>query len=103
LFYGQKNGGQGYRVWRNICGFAWVKEYTDFPTVVGNIGGLAGDHRLAVVSVRKIQDMTETAKALNIPRVMDFASVKDEESGLELAGIRPSGSRLPSGSFRTNL
>jgi hypothetical protein len=48
---------------------------------------LACDNRLAVVSVRKVQDITALPKLLNIPRVMDFVPLKDEESGLELAGV----------------
>ena len=49
--------------------------------------GIVGDSRLAAVAVRKLEDMNETAKARGIPRVMEFTSVKDDESGLELCGI----------------
>lgn len=64
-----------------------MRECTDFPALAGNIGGLAGDHRLAVVSVRKINDMEDAAKSLGIRRTMKFYPLTDEESGLEPTGI----------------
>jgi hypothetical protein len=39
------------------------------------------------VAVRRIEDMTKTAKALGIPRVMEFYGLKEEQSGLDLCGI----------------
>ncbi|HWX19510.1 MAG TPA: hypothetical protein VN578_06345 [Candidatus Binatia bacterium] len=87
LFYGQLNGDQGYRRWKNVAGFSWIREYPDIVNAGGNIGGIAGDHRLAAVSVRKIRDMTQTAKALGLREVMKFDSLRDEGSGLELCGI----------------
>jgi hypothetical protein len=86
LFYGDLQGKDGYRRWQNIGGFAWAQEYADLPVVDG-IGGLAADRRLAVVSVRKIEDMTDTVKALGIRKVMDFYPLRDDESNLELCGI----------------
>ena len=53
----------------------------------GQIELAAGDRRLAAVAVRKIRDMSATAKALGIPIMMDFHPAKDAQSGLELTGI----------------
>jgi hypothetical protein len=64
-----------------------VREYTDFPAGGPNVGGLDGDQRLAAVSVRKPQDMTETAESLGIRRVMEFYPLTDAENGPELRGI----------------
>lgn len=86
LFFGQKNGEEGYRVWRNLGGFQWVREYNDIQNA--GMAGLMGDHRLACVSVRKIHTMTAaTLKAMNIPEVMRFYPVQDEQSKLELTGV----------------
>ena len=87
LYYGQLNGDQGYRTWKNLGGFAWIKEYPDVTKAGVNIGGIVGDHRLACVSVRKLEDMESTAKSLKIREVMRFYPLTDEESGLELCGI----------------
>jgi hypothetical protein len=87
LFYGQKNGEQGIRVWRNIAGFQWVREYSDIFGGVNSIGGVVGDHRLAVVAVRKIQDMNDIVSQLGIPKVMEFYPLTDKESGLEVTGV----------------
>jgi hypothetical protein len=87
LYYGQRNGGEGYRVWRNLAGFQWVREYDDVKGFGNNLGGLMGDNRLACVSVRKIQDMDNVAEELGVPKVMEFIPLKDQESGLELCGI----------------
>jgi hypothetical protein len=84
LFYGQRNGEQGYRVWKNIGGFNTVREYPDFPG--GPYGGLIGDDRLVGVSVRKITDMQAVAKNHGIKPTMAFWPVTDE-SGLEMMGV----------------
>lgn len=88
LFYGQKNGEQGFRIWKNLAGFQWVKEYPDIANAGNKLIGLMGDHRLAAVSVRKIQDTENIAEELGIPKVMEFYPIKDDEgSGLELTGV----------------
>jgi hypothetical protein len=87
LFYDQRQGDQGFRTFKNIAGFRYLREYTDFPSGSINLAGLAGDSRLACVSVRKIQNMNETADALGIKKVMDFQSLRDADTGLELAFI----------------
>jgi hypothetical protein len=51
------------------------------------VAGIMGDHRLAAVSVRKIEDMTETPEALGIRKVMEFYPLEDSESKLQLCGI----------------
>jgi hypothetical protein len=84
LFFNQRNAGEGFRVWNNVGGFEFVREYPDFPI---NAAGLAGDKRLAVVSVRKIKNMATLARDLRVPVLMEFSNARDEASGLELTGI----------------
>ena len=35
LFYDQLNRDQGFRQWRNLCGFKWIKEYPDITNDIG--------------------------------------------------------------------
>jgi hypothetical protein len=87
LFYGQKDGAAGFRRFKNIAGFSWLREYQDFPGGGINAAGLCGDKRLAVVSVRPIEDVSLNVEALGIPKVMGFYPVKDDESGLSMTGV----------------
>lgn len=86
LYYGQRNGEEGLRRWKNVAGFSSTIEYPDFP--VGTYGGLAFDRRLACLSVRAIADMTNIARELNIPEVMGFERASDTESGLTLTAVK---------------
>jgi hypothetical protein len=84
LFYGQRNGDRGYRAWKNLAGFASVREYTDFPAAAA---GLALDRRLAAVSVRSIETVNSIVEELGIPKAMDFVPLTDAESKLTLTGV----------------
>lgn len=87
LFYGQLNGDNGYRAWKNLGGFQWVREYPDIINSGNNIGGIICDPRFALVAVRKIRDMEQAARSLGIRQMMKFYPLRDEDSGLELCGI----------------
>src|ERR1035437_2465248 len=87
LFYDERCASEGFRRWVNVAGFSSLREYPDVTLAGNNVAGIVGDSRLASVIVRRIEDMTDTARALGIPRVMDFHGLRDEESGLELCGI----------------
>lgn len=87
LFWGQRNNSEGLRVFTDLGGFKTVREYPDLFPGVGAIGGIAGDHRLAVVAVRKLQDMNNIVEQLGIPKVMEWFPIRDESSGLELTGV----------------
>ena len=87
LFFDQRNGEEGFRRFKNIAGFRWLREYGDFPSAGANLAGLAGDSRLVGLSVRKLQDINATADFLGIKKVMDFQSLRDADTGLELAFI----------------
>jgi len=87
LFYGQLQGGAGVRVWKDMAGFSWIREYPDFPLAYPQCVGVAGDGRLAGLCVRRIQESSSIARALGIPVKMDFHPIRDEASGLELMGI----------------
>lgn len=81
LFYGQRNGEQGIRVWKDVAGFSRIQEFPDYP---GVRGGLALDRRLVCMSVRKIPDDSEIVKALNIPKVMSVIPIDDKVTGLSM-------------------
>jgi hypothetical protein len=84
LFYGMLNGDQGYRIWRNIAGFSWIREYPDFPTA-GNLWGYAGDYRGIAVATRR-PDFSNVAEQLGVPKVQDFYPLEDPESGVFMTG-----------------
>jgi hypothetical protein len=54
------NGKKGHRIWTDLAGFAWVKEFSDVVNMGCNIQGVFGDDRLACVFVRRIKDMQES-------------------------------------------
>jgi hypothetical protein len=87
LFYDGRCATEGYRRWVNIAGFSTLREYPDISLAGNQVQGIVGDKRLAAVAVRRIEDMTETAKALGIPRVMEFHAVEDADTKLQLCGI----------------
>jgi hypothetical protein len=87
LFYDERCATEGFRRWVNIAEFSTLREYPDITLAGNQVAGIVGDSRLAAVAVRKIEDMTDTAKALGVPRVMEFWPLTDSESGLELCGI----------------
>lgn len=83
--YGQLNGGDGYRTFRNVCGFENIFEYPDVPTGE-NLLGFFGDRRLVTVAARR-PDFGGAAEALGVPQVMKFYPISDPETGLELLGV----------------
>ena len=87
LFFDERCATRGFRRWVNIAGFSTLREYPDVSRAGNNVAGLVGDSRLAAVAVRKIEDMTDTAKALGVPPVMEFCPLTDADSGLEICGI----------------
>lgn len=82
LFYNQLNGDEGYRTWKNLCGFASVREYGDFPQG-GAAAGLAFDRRLAAIAVRRIQYANAILDELKIPKVIKFEQMTDA-NGFEM-------------------
>lgn len=85
LFYGALNGDQGYRMWRNLGGFSWIREYPDL-FAGGNLVGYAGDKRGVAVATRRI-DFANVAEQLGVTKVMDFYPMSDAESGVEMTGV----------------
>ena len=87
LFFDERCASRGFRRWVNIAGFSTLREYPDITLAGNQVAGIVGDSRLAAIAVRKIEDMTSTAKALGVPSVMEFWPLTDAESGLEICGI----------------
>jgi hypothetical protein len=86
LFYGFLNGDEGYRMFRNIAGTSWLKEYPDFSKVGNNIQAFFGDPRAIVVATRK-PDFSNAAAQLGCPEIMRFFPMSDPESGIQAMGV----------------
>ena len=85
LFYGALNGDNGYRLWKNISGFGWVREYPDM-FAGNNLQAFAGDARAIVVATRR-PDFSNVAAELGVPQIMEFYPIEDEETGLFMTGV----------------
>ena len=85
LFYGALNGDNGYRLWKNMSGFGWVREYPDM-FAGNNLQAFAGDARSIVVATRR-PDFSNVAAELGVPQIMEFYPIEDEESGLFMTGV----------------
>jgi hypothetical protein len=86
LFYGQLNGNEGYRRWKNIAGFENVIEYPDFPANNETCQGLFGDRRAITIANRRV-DFSNAAEQLGVPQVMQFYPISDPETGLQMTGV----------------
>jgi hypothetical protein len=86
LFYGQLNGDKGYREWRNLAGFKWIKEYPDVTADIGPYIALCGDRRAICLAVRR-PDFSNAADELGVPKIMDFYPIEDPETKLPLLGV----------------
>lgn len=86
LYYGQLNGGNGYRRFQNLGGFENIFEYPDLPANGINLAGFFGDRRSSIIASRlpNVQDM---AAELNVPQVARFETIQDVMTGLSLLGI----------------
>lgn len=87
LFYGQLNGGSGYRKWTNLAGFENIWEYPDFPANGQSLSGFFGDRRAVVVAARLPNVGQADIVGLGIPQVARFDTITDSETGLTLLGI----------------
>jgi hypothetical protein len=85
LFLGQKIEATGFRVWRNVGGFREIREYPDI--VNAGVSGLALDPRLVGLAIRKLRTQQDAADQLGVPRVMDFHSTRESQTGLELTAV----------------
>jgi hypothetical protein len=86
LFYGALNGDEGYRVFKNMAGFTWVREYPDLSLVGNNVTAVFSDPRGFVVATRK-PDFSNVAEQLGCPEIMRFYPLSDPESGLNAIGV----------------
>lgn len=87
LFYGMLNGGQGFRVWKNLCGFSEIREYPDMPDNGQNVGGFFGDRRAIQLITRPLNQSDAAADAVGAPKIMSFTPMSDPETGLEMTGV----------------
>lgn len=85
LYYNDRQQDEGFRKWKSIGGFNWLREYTDLYAA-NNMIGFAGDHRSLSVVTRGI-DFGNAAKQLGIPEVMSFYPMTDPETGISMTGV----------------
>jgi hypothetical protein len=85
LFYAALNAENGYRLWRNIAGFSWIREYPDMDDTADK-WGFCGDNRAICVATRR-PNYSNVASQLGVPQVMRFDDMTDEESGISLTGV----------------
>lgn len=86
-YYGQLNGDNGYRTFRNVAGFGTIWEYPDLLTAAsGNLSGFFCDRRALQLATR-IPDVQSDSSGLNVPQIARFQVATHPESGLSLLGI----------------
>jgi hypothetical protein len=85
-FYGQLNGANGYRTFKNVAGFESVWEYPDVPHNEEGLIGFFGDRRAFALAAR-VPDVQSAANFLGIPEIARFETVTDPDTGLTLLGI----------------
>jgi hypothetical protein len=78
------NGDHGYRTWKNLGGFGFVREYPDLYAGA-NLLGFAGDSRAICIATRR-PDFSNVAEELGVPKVMEFHQIQDDESGIFMTG-----------------
>lgn len=86
LFYGALNGDEGYRVFRKISGFSWIREYPDLSLIGNNISAFFADPRAIAVATRR-PDFSNAAAQLGCPEVMRFFPLSDPLSGINAVGV----------------
>ncbi len=86
LFYGMLNGNRGFRVFQNLAGFSWAKEYPDLSLMGNNVTGVFMDPRFVTVASRK-PDFSNAAADLGVPEIMRFFPMSDPESGINMIGV----------------
>jgi hypothetical protein len=86
LFYGELNGAEGYRRWKNMAGCSWIQEKPDIADRLGPFIGFFGDRRAVTVATRQV-DFSNAAEELGVPQVMEFYPIADAESGIFLTGV----------------
>lgn len=86
LFYGQMNGDEGYRVFRNMSGFRQIMEYPDFPANSINLAGIFGDPRAFAIATRQV-DFGNVAAELGAPKIMEFIPLTDPTTGLTMTAV----------------
>jgi hypothetical protein len=86
MFYAQRNGDQGYRVWNNIAGFGTVMEYVDLPAA-GNLTTFSGDRR-SLVYASRLPDIANFIQEAGVqfPQIARF-SLRSAPNGMTLLGI----------------
>jgi len=89
-YHGQQREGSPYGVLNNVAGFQHIWEYPSFgaaPLPVG-LSGFFFDKRAIVVATRLPADIEGIAQSAGVPKIANFQTVSDPDSGLSLLGIR---------------
>lgn len=88
-YHAQQRTDNAYGELVNVSGFRRVWEYPDLTTAAGgNLSALFGNRAAIAVASRVPSDPSELAARIGIPKIADFASVADPNSGLTFLGIQ---------------
>jgi hypothetical protein len=87
LFYGQKNGGNALRTFRQVAGCENIFEYPDFPGNGINLSAIFADRRAFTVATR-IPDMSAFGgKAPDLPQIARWEVVEAPVGGMSLLTV----------------
>lgn len=86
-YHGQQVTDDPYASYKNIEGFAEIKEYPAFPANGQNLSAFFFDPRAVGIATRLPVDSSSLAAQLGIPSTVRMETIQDPETGLALAGF----------------
>ena len=88
-YHGQLRTDNAYGSLKNVAGFQNVWEYPDLQTAAGeNINAFLSAPGSVVIASRVPRDPSDLAASIGIPKIANFNSLTDPDSGLTLLGIQ---------------
>lgn len=86
-YHGQQRTSNAYGALKNISGFENVWEYPSLPANGEQLNGFFGVRQSIVVVSRLPMDVEKIARRSGIPKIANFYSLTEPNSGLTLMGI----------------
>jgi hypothetical protein len=88
-YHGQRRSSNAYGQLNGVAGFESIYEYPDLQTAAGeSINGFFSGRGSVVIASRVPSDPSELAASIGIPKIANFNTVTDPDSGLTLLGIQ---------------
>jgi len=88
-YHGQRRSGNAYGVLNNVSGFASVYEYPSLQTAAGeSINAFFAQPACVCIASRVPSDPSELAASIGIPKIANFDTYTDPDSGLTMLGIQ---------------